>query len=141
MDKYTVKQHVTRFFWLPRDARRKPPTSFRRLAGIWLSVLAVGAGFTAIGWDDEFGGSYLMAVMLVLYVADDIVEGVRHRWPAALAAVAVLFGAGRLTGAVLPGSLDAAWAETFAAAVGVTLGLAVSAAIARLPYPERPRTA
>ncbi|MFE6158392.1 hypothetical protein ACFQ7F_05655 [Streptomyces sp. NPDC056486] len=37
--------------------------------GIWLAVLGVGAGFTAAGRDDEFGGSYLMAVMLVLGLA------------------------------------------------------------------------
>ncbi|MET8331983.1 hypothetical protein [Streptomyces sp. NPDC005181] len=72
-------------------------------------------------------------MMLLLNVVDDIIEGVRHRWPAALASVAVLSGASRLTSAVLPGSLDAAWAETIAAAAGVTLGLAVADAITRLP--------
>lgn len=137
MQKYTVHQRVTRFFRLPSDARREQPTSCRRLVGIWLAALAIGAGFTACGWDDEFGGSPLMAVMLGLYVVDDIIGGVRHRWPAALAAVAVLFGASRLTGALLPGSLDAAWAATLAAAVGVTFGLAAAAAITRLPLPER----
>lgn len=137
MEKHPAKWRATRFLRLPRDARREQPTSWRRLVGIWLAVLAVGAGFTATGWDDEFGGSYLMAMMLVLNVVDDIVQGVRHRWPAAVAAVAVLFGASRLTGALLPGSLDAAWAQTLAAAVGVTLGLAVAAAITRLPFQER----
>ncbi|WP_264349528.1 hypothetical protein [Streptomyces milbemycinicus] len=86
-----------------------------------------------MGWDDEFGGSYIMAMMLLLNVVDDIIEGVRHRWPAALAAVAILSGASWLTSAVLPGSLGAAWAKTIAAAVGVTLGFAVAAAITRLP--------
>ncbi|MFD0548211.1 hypothetical protein ACFQ0X_02825 [Streptomyces rectiviolaceus] len=137
MGKYTVNQRVARFFWLPRDARRKQPTPCWRLVGIWLSVLAIGAGFTATGWDAEFGGSYLMAVMLVLNAVDDIIGGVRHRWPAALAAVVVLPVASRLTGAVLPGSLDAAWAQTAAAAVGVTLGLAAAAAITRIPLPDR----
>ncbi|MEV2256984.1 hypothetical protein AB0I94_41695 [Streptomyces sp. NPDC050147] len=105
--------------------------------GIRLAVLAVGAGFTVTRWDDEFGGSHLMAVVLVVNVVDDTVEGVRHRRPAALAAVAVLFGASRPTGALLPGSLDAASAQTPAAAVGVTLGPAVAAPITRLPFKER----
>ncbi|MGN9821753.1 hypothetical protein ACTMUQ_41445 [Streptomyces sp. SD11] len=98
-------------------------------------MLVLGAGFTAFGWDDELGGSHPMAVMLLFHVVDDINEGVRHRWPAALAAVALLWGASRLTNTVLPGSLDAAWAATLAAAVGVTLGLAVAATITR--FPER----
>ncbi|MEU5031557.1 hypothetical protein [Streptomyces milbemycinicus] len=38
-----------------------------------------------------------------------------------------------MTSAVLPGSLDAAWVKTIAAAVGITLGFAVTAAITRLP--------
>ncbi|MFI6063167.1 hypothetical protein [Streptomyces sp. NPDC051286] len=133
MQNYTVVQRIKRFFWIPRGARRQQPTPCWRLIGLWLSVLAFGTGVTAAGWDDEFGGSYIMAAMLLLNVVDDIIEGVRHRWPAALAAVAVLSGASRLTSAVLPGSLDAAWAETIAAAVGVTLGFAVAAAITRLP--------
>ncbi|GAA1937012.1 hypothetical protein GCM10009837_74020 [Streptomyces durmitorensis] len=137
MAKYSVNQRVKRFFRLPRDAARKPPTPYGRLVGIWLAVLAVGAVVTATGWDDEFGGSYLMAVLLVLNAVDDIIGGVRHRWPAALAAVVVLPAASRLTGAVLPGSLDAAWEATLAAAVGVTLGMAVAAAITRLPFPGR----
>ena len=127
MQKYAIIQHITRFFWPPRDARRQPPTFARQLAGLWLFALAFGAGLTALGWDDDFG----MALLLLFY--GDIIDGVRHRWPAALAAVAVLWGAGRLTSAVLPGSLDDAWAQSVASAVGVTLGLAVSAAITRLP--------
>ncbi|ELP70163.1 hypothetical protein STRTUCAR8_10144 [Streptomyces turgidiscabies Car8] len=74
-----------------------------------------------------------MAVMLLFHVIDDIIEGVRHRWPAALAAVGLMWGASRLTNMVLPGSLDAAWAATLAAAVGVTLGLAAAATITRFP--------
>ncbi|MFE9674648.1 hypothetical protein ACFYO5_11085 [Streptomyces sp. NPDC006259] len=133
MQKYAIGQHVTPFFWLPRGARRQPPTSVRRLVGFWLFMLAFGAGLTALGWDDDFGGSHLMALLFLFHIVDDISDGVRHRWPAALAAVAVLWGATRLTSAVLPGSLDDAWALSVAAAVGVTLGLAVSAAITRLP--------
>ncbi|KUN25542.1 hypothetical protein AQJ23_16800 [Streptomyces antibioticus] len=100
--------------------------------GLWLFALAFGAGFTALGWDDV-DGSFLMALLLLFYVVDDISDGVPHRCPAALAAVTVLWGATRLTSAVLPDSLDNAWAQSAAAAVGVTLGLAVSAAITRLP--------
>ncbi|MDQ0757457.1 hypothetical protein [Streptomyces canus] len=133
MQTYAIVQHITRFFWLTRGARRQPPTSVRRLVGLWLFALAFGAGLTALGWDDDFGGSYLMALLLLFHIVGDIIGGVRHRWPAALAAVAVLWGASRLTSAVLPGSLDDAWAQSVAAAVGVSLGLAVSAAITRLP--------
>ncbi|WP_306336353.1 hypothetical protein [Streptomyces sp. KL118A] len=129
MQKYAIIQHITRFFWPPRDVRRQPSTFARQLAGLWLFALAFGAGLTALGWDGDFG----MALLLLFY--GDIIDGVRHRWPAALAAVAVLSGASRLTSAVLPGSLDDAWAQSVASAVGVTLGLAVSAAITR--FPER----
>ncbi|WP_234358608.1 hypothetical protein [Streptomyces sp. NRRL B-24085] len=137
MQKYAIVQHITRFFWPWHGARRQPPTSVRRLVWLWLFALAFGAGFTALGWDD-FDGSFLMAMLLLFHVVDDISDGVRHRWPAALAAVAALWGATRLTSAVLPGSLDNAWAQSVAAAVGFTLGLAVSAAITRLPE-RRPR--
>jgi hypothetical protein len=132
MQKYAIVQHIARFFWLRHGARRQPPTSVRRLVVLWLVALAFGAGFTALGWDG-FDGSFLMELMLLFYIVDDISDGVRHRWPAALAAVVVLWGASRLTSAVLPGSLDNAWAQSVAAAVGVTLGFAVSAAITRLP--------
>ncbi|KES02932.1 membrane protein [Streptomyces toyocaensis] len=127
MQKYAIIQHITRFFWPPRDARRQPPTVARQLAGLWLFALAFEAGLTALGWDDDFG----MALLLLFY--GDIIDGVRHRWPAALAAVAVLWSASRLTSSVLPGSPDNAWVQSVASAVGVTLGLAVSAAITRLP--------
>ncbi|MFJ4889983.1 hypothetical protein ACIP5U_08485 [Streptomyces sp. NPDC088788] len=128
MQKYAIVQ----FFWPWHGARRQPPTSVRRLVTLWLFALAFGAGLTVLGWDD-FDGSFLMALLLLLHIVDDISDGVPHRWPAALAAVTVLWGVTRLTSAVLPDSLDNAWAQTVAAAVGVTLGLAVSAAITRLP--------
>ncbi|MFJ6392349.1 hypothetical protein ACIQJT_32610 [Streptomyces sp. NPDC091972] len=137
MQKHAIVQHITRFFWPWHGARRQPPTSARRLVGLWLFALAFGAGFTALGWDDV-DGSFLMALLLLFHLVDDISDGVRHRWPAALAAVAVLWGATRLTSTVLPDSLDNAWAQSIAAAVGFTLGLAVSAAITRLPE-RRPR--
>jgi hypothetical protein len=133
MQKYAIVQHITRFFWLPSGVRRQPPWSLWRLAGLWLFVLAFGAGLTAIGWDDESGGSHLMVLLLLFHVVDDIIQGVRHRWPAALAAVTLLWGASRLTSTALPGSLDEAWAQTIAAAVGVTFGLTASAAITRIP--------
>jgi hypothetical protein len=132
MQKYAIVQHITRFFWPWHGARRQPSTSVRRLVVLWLFTLAFGAGLTALGWD-ELDGSFLMALMLLFHIVDDITDGVPHRWPAALAAVAVLWGATRLTSAVLPSSFDNAWAQSAAAAAGVTLGLAVSAAITRLP--------
>ncbi|MFF1723260.1 hypothetical protein [Streptomyces sviceus] len=138
MQKYAIVQHVTRFFWLPPTVTRQPPTSVWRLAKLWLFALAFGAGLTAMGWADEPGGSHLMAVLLLFHVVDDIIQGVRHRWPAALAAVTLLWGASRLTSTALPGSLDEAWAQTVAAAVGVTLGITASAAITWIPE-RRPR--
>jgi hypothetical protein len=103
------------------------------MVGFWLFALTLGAGLTALDWTDDFSGSDLMALLLLFHVVDDIIDGVRYRWPAALAAIAVLWGVSRLTNVVLPGSLDDAWAQSVAAAVGVTLGLAVSVAITRLP--------
>ncbi|MGW0574099.1 hypothetical protein [Streptomyces tauricus] len=117
MQKYAIIQHITRFFWPPRGATRQPPTVARQLVALWLFALALGAGLTAIGWDDEFA----MALLLLFY--GDIIDGVRYRWTAALAAVTVLLAASRLTRAVLPGSLDDAWAHGVGSAVGVTLGL------------------
>ncbi|MGW6354172.1 hypothetical protein ACWFR5_02985 [Streptomyces sp. NPDC055092] len=136
MGKYTVAQHITRFFWLPRGTERHQPTSYARLTGIWLASLAVGAAVTAAGGDEEYGGADIMTVIVVLNVIDDIITGVRHRWWAALAAVALLYGGSRLTGAVLSDSLDADWATTIAAAVGVTLALTATATLTRLP--QRP---
>jgi hypothetical protein len=133
MQKYAIVQHITRFLGLSIGPRRQPPTPVRQLVRLWLFALACGAGLTALGWDDDFGGSSLMVLMLLFHIVDDITDGVPHRWPAALAAVAVLWGASPITNAVLPGSLDNAWAQSVIAAAGVTLGLAVSAAITRLP--------
>ncbi|MEV6756788.1 hypothetical protein [Streptomyces sp. NPDC051214] len=127
MHKYAIIQHLTRFFGPPRAARHQPPAFARQLTGLWLCALAVGAGLTALGWDAMFA----MALLLLFY--GDIIDGVRHRWPAALTAVTVLWATSRLTSTVLPGSLDEAWAQSIAWAAGVTLGLAVSAAITRLP--------
>ncbi|MGW6140331.1 hypothetical protein ACWFRM_37050 [Streptomyces sp. NPDC055144] len=133
MGKYTVAQHIARFFWLPRGTERHQPTSYARLTGIWLASIAVGTAVTVAGGDAEYGGADIMAVIVVLNVVDDIITGVRHRWPAALAAVALLYGGSRLTGAFLSDSLDADWATTIAAAVGVTLALAATATLTRLP--------
>ncbi|MFI9778180.1 hypothetical protein ACIHCV_26270 [Streptomyces sp. NPDC051956] len=133
MEKYRVTQHITRFFWLPRGTERRQPTSYARLTGIWLASIAVGTAVTAAGWDEEYGGADIMTVIVVLNVLDDIITGVRHRWPAALAAVGLLYGGSRLTGAVLSDSPEPAWATTIAAAVGVTLALAATAAVTRLP--------
>ncbi|MER7198590.1 hypothetical protein CG723_13305 [Streptomyces sp. CB01635] len=138
MAKYTVAQHITRFFWLPRGTERHQPTSYARLTGIWLASIAVGTAVTAAGGAEEYGGADIMMVIVVLNVIDDIITGVRHRWPAALAAVALLYGGSRLTGAVLSDSLDTDWATTIAAAVGVTLSLAATATLTRLP--QRPAT-
>ncbi|MGW7262272.1 hypothetical protein [Streptomyces sp. NPDC054842] len=135
MQKYAVIQHITRFLRPPRGARRQPPTFARQLVDLWLFALAFGAGLTAIGWDEEFG----MGLLLLFY--GDIIDGVRYRWTAILAAVTVLSIASRLTRTVLPGSLDDAWAHGVGSAVGFTLGLAVSATITRLPERRRHRPA
>ncbi|MFJ6088055.1 hypothetical protein ACIQI8_42525 [Streptomyces sp. NPDC092369] len=134
MPRYVIVRRITRLFWSPRGAGRQPPAFARQLVGLWLFALLAGAGLTAVGWDEEFG----MALLLLFY--GDVMDGVRYRWTAALAALTVLSAAGRLTRAVLPGSLDDAWAHSVGSAVGVTLGLAVSAAITRLPErrPHRP---
>lgn len=89
MQKYAIVQHITRFFRPPRGAPRQPPTFARQLVALWLFALALGAGLIAIGWDAEFG----MALLLLFY--GDIIDGVRYRWTASLAAVTVLLAASR----------------------------------------------
>ncbi|MFF1398225.1 hypothetical protein ACFVZD_30985 [Streptomyces sp. NPDC058287] len=133
MGKYTVAGHITRFFWLPRGTERHRPTSYARMTGIWLTSIAVGTAVTVAGGDEEYGGADIMTVIVVLNVIDDIITGVRHRWPAALAAVVLLYGGSRLAEALLSDSLDPVWARTVAAGVGVTLALAATASITRLP--------
>ncbi|WP_409062475.1 hypothetical protein [Streptomyces sp. SYP-A7185] len=137
MHKHTIIQHLTRRFAPPRDTRHRPPAFARQLAGLWLFALALGAGLTALGWDAMFA----MALLLLFY--GDITDGARHRWPAALTAVTVLWATSRLTNTLLPGSLNNAWTQSLASAAGITLGLAVSATITHLPQhrthrPHRP---
>ncbi|MER7980488.1 hypothetical protein [Streptomyces sp. NPDC095817] len=134
MQKYAIIQHITRFLWPPPGARRQPPTFARQLVGLWLFALAFGIALTAINWDNLFG----MALLLIFY--GDIIDGVQYRWTATLAALTVLSVASQLTRAVLPDSLNDAWAQSVGSAIGVTLGLAVSAAITRLPErrPHKP---
>ncbi|MEV0529911.1 hypothetical protein AB0I66_41535 [Streptomyces sp. NPDC050439] len=134
MHKHTIIQHLTRLLGPPRDTRRQPPAFARQLAGLWLFALALGAGLTALALDAMFA----MALLLLLY--GDIIDAVRHRWPAALTAVTVLWATSRLTNTLLPDSLNEAWTQNIASAAGITLGLAVSATITHLPQhqPHQP---
>ncbi|MGW7049164.1 hypothetical protein ACWGDT_42215 [Streptomyces avermitilis] len=94
-----------RFFWFPRRASRgaaplRPP-AWCRLLGV-----ARGAGAAALGWSD---GVDLMAVATVFALPDDVIKGVRHRWPAFAVGALGGWAAGRLVtgGACVSG--DPGW--------------------------------
>lgn len=83
MQRYAIVQHIPRFFWPPHGAVRRPPRLARQMVGLWLFPLAFGAGPAAVGWDGELG------MTLLLLFCGDVINGVRCRWTATLAAIAV----------------------------------------------------
>ncbi|MGP4084267.1 hypothetical protein [Streptomyces sp. KR55] len=121
---------VRRFFWLPRGMPRHPAPAVP-LLWVWLFCLAVGAGAAALDWDE---GPFLMMLGTVGSMLDDVIKGVRHRWPAFVSALAVGWAVDRLAYAVAPVSASP-WGE-YSVYAGCTLAaLTTFVAVSRLPRP------
>lgn len=121
-----------RRFWLPRETPRSPAPPVPLLR-IWLLCLAFGAVLAALGWDEEH---FMMTYAAVFAMLDDVVAGVRHRWPALVAGLAAGWAADRLMRAGVPDP-GSAWGEYSVLAVGTLTALATFASVSRLPRPAR----
>ncbi|MFD3310372.1 hypothetical protein [Streptomyces sp. NPDC058694] len=134
--KHGFVRSVRRFFWLPREMPRRPAATLP-LVRSWLFAVAVGALFAVFTPDDDVLTPSIMTVVLWVATLDDVIKGVRHRWPAFLISWAVGWGLVRLLSAKLPGLGDSHWEEfaVFAPATAVTVAVFVE--ITRLPQNRR----
>ncbi|MET7851864.1 hypothetical protein ABZT48_27295 [Streptomyces avermitilis] len=126
-------ERVRRFFRFPRQAPRGT-APIRPLAWCWLFGAAWGTGAAALGWSD---GVDLMVVVTVFALLDDVIKGVRHRWPAFAVGSLGGWAADRLVEGEVATSGDPGWAAYPGLAVGTLVAFAVFAAITRLPGPQR----
>jgi len=127
---------VRRFFWLPRDMPRRPAAALP-LVRAWLFALAVGALFAVFTPDDDVLTPSIMTVVVWVAVLDDVIKGVRNRWPAFLISWAVCWGLARLLSARMPGLGDSHWDEFAAFAPATGVSVAVFIEITRLPQHRR----
>ncbi|MCX4904504.1 hypothetical protein [Streptomyces sp. NBC_00878] len=134
--RYGFVQSVRRFFWLPRDMPRRP-APVMPLVRVWLFGLAVGAFFAVFTPDDEALTPWAMTVVVGVAALDDVIKGVRHRWPAFLTAWVVCWGLAWLLSAVVPGLDDAHWDEFAAFAPATAASVATFVGITRLPQQPR----
>jgi hypothetical protein len=123
---------VRRFFWLPRELPRGSAAPWPTLQA-WLFCLAVGAAGAALGWENQ--GPMLMMVVVLMDMLENVAKGVRHRWPAFVAALAVGWGADRLASAGVPAS-GSLWGGYSVYALWTLAALATFAGITRLPRPR-----
>jgi hypothetical protein len=124
-----VVQHVRRFFRLPRGTPRGPAPA-RPLVHVWLFGLAAGAAATAVGWGDD--GTLVMMVWAELAILDDVIAGVRHRWPAFLGSLVAGTAVNRLARAALP-DFHRPWVHYCVYAVMTLAALTTFVAVTRLP--------
>ncbi|MGW7204662.1 hypothetical protein [Streptomyces sp. NPDC054837] len=123
------KRDVQRFFWLPPDVPRPPARVWANLR-VWLLGLAAGALGTAVGGEEE--GLFAMMMLVLLTLVDDVSEGVRHRWPAFVAALASGWGVNRFAHASVSSS-DSPWGEYGIYALWTLVAMATFVAVSRLP--------
>ncbi|MEV0224796.1 hypothetical protein [Streptomyces sp. NPDC050704] len=121
---------VRRFFWLPRHAPRHAAPVWP-LARVWLFIVAAGAGAAALGWGDLV--VVLMFVGIVHALLDDVINGVRHRWPAFVAGLSAGWCVDRLAEAVLSAPADPHWADWAGLTCGSLAAFATFVAVTRLP--------
>ncbi|MFD4627638.1 hypothetical protein [Streptomyces sp. NPDC058475] len=132
--RFTFIERVRRFFWLPREVPRGP-APILPLTRVWIfGVVAVGAGFAALGWGDWL---YVIVISTVFALLDDVIEGVRHRWPAFVVALPAGWAADRLVRAVTSAPRDPDWAHYPGLVVGALVAFAVFVVITRLPDRRR----
>ncbi|MFI6038921.1 hypothetical protein ACIBBD_33265 [Streptomyces sp. NPDC051315] len=120
---------VWRFFWLPRGMPRRPAPA-GALLRVWLFCLVAGAVATAFGRVDH--GAHVMLVVAQVAPLQDVADGVRHRWPAFLTALAAGWAVNRPAYAVLPGSHES-WGLYCVHALMTFATLATFAGVTRLP--------
>ena len=123
-----VVRSVRRFFWLPRGTPQKPAPLVPSLL-IWGFCLVAGAVAAAAGWVE---GPVVRTLAAVWCMLDDVIEGVRHRWPAFAAGLAVCWGVNRLAHLLVPDS-DSQWGEYAVYAATTLAALAMFVAVSRLP--------
>ncbi|MEV2195859.1 hypothetical protein AB0I02_33535 [Streptomyces phaeochromogenes] len=134
--KHGFVRSVRRFFWLPRDMPRRPAPA-APLVRAWLFGLAVGAFFAVFTPDDEALTPSIMTVVVLVATLDDVIKGVRHRWPAFLTSWAACWGLARLLSATVPGLDDSHWDEFAVFAPVTAVSVAVFVGITRLPQHRR----
>ena len=128
-------ESVRRFFWIPRGEPRDPAPVLP-LAWVWVFGAATWAGLVAIGWLDVV---IVTLVGTVFPMLDDVIDGVRLRWPAFVLGLAVGFAVGRLVRAAGLVPADSDWASYPAFVCGSLAALVTFAAITRLPRIQRGR--
>lgn len=128
-------ESVRRFFWLPPGEQRDVAPVLP-LARVWFFGAAAGAGAVAIGWFDV---AVLVVVGTVYALLDDVIKGVRHRWPAFVVGLGVGWSVGTLVDAGVPASVDPGWASYPGLVCGSLAAFVAFAAITRLPEVPRSR--
>jgi hypothetical protein len=91
---------------------------------------AQSRGGIALGWEEQ--GPLLMMVVVLMDMLENVAKGVRHRWPAFVAALAVGWGVDRLAHAGVPAS-DSLWGTYVVYALWTLTALATFVAVTRLP--------
>ncbi|MEV7344932.1 hypothetical protein [Streptomyces sp. NPDC093544] len=89
----------------------------------------------ALGWTDAV---VVIGVGTVGAMVDDLINGVRYRWPALTVGLLVFWSVGRLVRTGMPAPADPDWADYPALVCGSLAALVVFAAITRI-RPPRPR--
>ncbi|MFI0537562.1 hypothetical protein ACH3VS_01615 [Streptomyces sp. WSLK1-3] len=120
---------VRRFF---RRHPTEPPQPSKPLPILrgWLVLLAVAACGAAFGWETV---SLTLLIGTVWAIFDEVTLGVRHRWPACVAALAVGWGVNRLARAGVPGSRSL-WDEFCANALCTAAALVTFVGVSRLRW-------
>ncbi|MEU9959899.1 hypothetical protein [Streptomyces sp. NPDC050982] len=134
--KHGFVRSVRRFFWLPRDMPRRPAAALP-LVRAWLFALAVGAFFAVVTPDDDALTPSIMTVVVWVATLDDVIKGVRHRWPAFLTSWVACWGLAWLLSSTVPELDDSHWGEFAAFAPATAVSVVVFVGITRLPQQRR----